>query len=46
MDDYSWIYRNSPQGMRMMDYCNGVQGFINYSLFNPRTISEEGIRCP
>ena len=45
MDDYSWIYRNSPQGMRMMDYCNGVQGFINYSLFNPRTISEEGIRC-
>jgi hypothetical protein len=29
----------------MMDYCNGVQGFINYALSNPRNISGDGIRC-
>jgi hypothetical protein len=29
-----------------MDYCNGVQGFINYALHNPRNINEDGIRCP
>jgi len=29
MDDRSWIYRDSPRGLRRMDYCNGVQGFIN-----------------
>jgi len=28
-----------------MDYCNGVQGFINYALSNPRNISGDGIRC-
>jgi hypothetical protein len=30
----------------MMDYCNGVEGFINYTLSNPRNISGDGIRCP
>jgi hypothetical protein len=30
----------------MMDYCNGVQGFINYAPSNPRNISGWGIRCP
>jgi hypothetical protein len=30
MDDRSWMYRDSPQGLRRMDYCNGVQGFINF----------------
>jgi hypothetical protein len=29
-----------------MDYCNGVQGFINYATSNSRNISEGGIRCP
>ena len=40
MDNRSWIYRDSPQGLRMMDYCNGIRGFINYALSNPRNISE------
>ena len=31
MDDRSWMYRDSPQGLRRMDYCNGVQGFINFT---------------
>jgi hypothetical protein len=30
----------------MMDYCNGVEGFINYALSNPTNINEGGIRCP
>jgi hypothetical protein len=29
-----------------MDYCNGVQGFINYALSNPRDINGGSIRCP
>jgi hypothetical protein len=28
-----------------MDYCNEVQGFINYTISNPRDISGGGIRC-
>jgi hypothetical protein len=28
-----------------MNYCNGVQSFINYILSNPRNISEGDIRC-
>ena len=28
-----------------MDYCNGVEGFINYILSNPRNVSGDGIRC-
>jgi hypothetical protein len=28
-----------------MDYCNEVQGFINYTISNPRDISGSGIRC-
>ena len=31
MDDRSWMYRDSPQGLRRMDYYNGVQGFINFA---------------
>ena len=30
----------------MIDYYNGVQGFINYTLSNPRNISGGNIRCP
>ena len=29
----------------MMNYCNGVQSFINYTLSNLKNISGEGIRC-
>ena len=29
-----------------MDYCNKVQGFINYTTSNPRNINGGGIRCP
>jgi hypothetical protein len=28
----------------MMDYCNDVEDFINYVLYNPRNISGDGIR--
>jgi len=45
MNDRSWIYRDSPKGLRKMNYCNGVQSFINYILSNPRNISEYDIRC-
>ena len=36
MDDRSWMYWDSPQGLRRMDYCNGVQGFINFTTSIPR----------
>jgi hypothetical protein len=29
-----------------MDYCNGVQGFINFTTSIPRNFSDGGIRCP
>jgi hypothetical protein len=45
MDSRSWMYRDLPQGLRMMDYCNRIQGFINYTQYNPINISEEDIRC-
>jgi hypothetical protein len=45
MDDRSWMYRDSPQGLRIMDYCNGVQSFINYATSNPRNINGGGIWC-
>jgi hypothetical protein len=46
MDDRSWMYKDSSQGLRRMNYCNGVQGFINYTIFIPRNISGGDIRCP
>ena len=36
----------SPQGLRRMDYCNGVQGFINFTTSIPRNFTGGGIRCP
>jgi len=39
MDDHSWMYRDSPQGLRRMDYCNGVQGFINFATYIPRNFT-------
>ena len=40
------MYRDTPKMLRVMNYCKGVQGFINYALSNPRNISGGGIRCP
>ena len=31
MNDRSWMYRVSPEGPRMMDYCNDVDDFIKYT---------------
>ena len=28
-----------------MDYCNGVQGFINFAISIPRNFTDGGIRC-
>jgi len=46
MDDRSWMYRDSPQGLRRIDYSNGVQGFINFATSLPRNFTDGGIRCP
>ena len=46
MDDRSWMYRDPPQGLRRMDYCNGVKGFINFATSIPRNFTDGGIRCP
>jgi hypothetical protein len=35
MDDRSWMFRDSPQGLQRMDYCNEVQGFMNVLAFYP-----------
>jgi len=40
------MYRDTPQRLWMMNYCKRVQGFINYTLSNPRNISGGGIKCP
>ena len=46
MDDHSWMYRDSPQELRKMDYCNRVQGFINFATSISRNFTEDGIKCP
>ena len=46
MDDRSWMYRDSPQGLQRIDYCNGVQGFINFTTSIPRNFTGGGISCP
>jgi len=46
MDDRSWMYRDSPQGLRRMNYCNGVHGFINFATSILRNFTGGGIRCP
>jgi hypothetical protein len=40
MEDRSWMYRDSPQGLWMMDYYNRLQGFINYALSNREILME------
>jgi hypothetical protein len=46
MNDRLWMDRVSPKGLRKMDYCNGIEGFINYVLSNLSNINRGGIRCP
>jgi len=45
MDDRSWMYQDSPQGLRRMDYCNGVQGFINFATSISRNFTDGSIMC-
>ena len=45
MDDRSWMYLDSPQGLRRMDYCNEVHGFINFATSIPRNFTRGSIRC-
>jgi len=44
MDDCLWMYRNSPQELQRMNYCNEVQSFINFATSIPRNFSWDGIR--
>jgi len=44
IDDRSWMYQDSPEGLRKMDYYNGVQGFIDYTLSNSRNINGDNIK--
>jgi hypothetical protein len=46
MDDYSCMYQDSLEGLHIMDYCNEIEGFINYTLSNPRNIGGGDIECP
>ena len=40
------MYHVSLKGLHMMDYCNEVESFINYTLSNPKSISGGNIKCP
>jgi len=40
------MYQDSLEGLHIMDYCNEIEGFINYILSNPRNISGDDIECP
>jgi hypothetical protein len=46
MDDCSWMYRDSIEGLFRMNYCNEVQIFINYTLSNSKNISGGNIIYP
>jgi hypothetical protein len=41
MDDCSWMYQDSSQGLQKIDYYNEV----NYTIYNLRNISRGGIGC-
>jgi len=45
MDNRLWMYQDFPKRLHMIDYCNDVKGFINYTLSNLRKISGGDIRC-
>jgi len=39
------MYRDSSQGLQRIDYCNEVQGFINFATSIPINFTGDGIRC-
>jgi len=39
MDYRSWMYWVLSEELRKMDYCNGVDNFIDYALYNLKNIS-------
>jgi hypothetical protein len=39
------MYQDSYQGLRRVNYCNGVEGFINFTTSIPRNFSRGGIKC-
>jgi hypothetical protein len=45
MDDCLWIYQYSPKRLCMRDYCNEIEGFINYALSNLKNFSGDGSGC-
>jgi hypothetical protein len=45
MNDRSLMYQVSPEGLYMMDYYDGVEGFIKYALSNLKNTSGCNIRC-
>jgi hypothetical protein len=47
MDDRSWMYQDSPQGLRRMDYCNGVQVLLISQHIFPEILLEAvlGVRA-
>jgi hypothetical protein len=49
MNYRSWMYQDSPEELHKIDYCNEIQVFINYAIFNPRilvkTVLDVYIKC-
>jgi hypothetical protein len=45
MNNCFLMYRVSTKRLRKMNYCNGVEDFINYALSNLRNINGDNIRC-
>ena len=39
------MYRNSKKKLDRQDYVKGIEGFINFTLFNLKNISGEEIIC-
>jgi len=39
------MYQVSYEKLRKVDYCNEAKSFINYTLYNPRNINGDGIKC-
>jgi hypothetical protein len=38
------MHRVLPKELQLMNYCNVIEGFINYVLSNPKSISGGDIR--
>jgi len=45
MDDHLWMYQDSLEKLRRINYCNELESFINYALTNMKNISGDGIIC-